>query len=515
MTRINPKSNQKSMVTKMSRIIFSFFFALSLCLTGFAFAQLDRSGTLYFPIAWEISAQDTINPAQFSSSTLTFQNTKTGAKFTQAFDSKAINSGNGKQGVVFFAKKITTLSAGQYNQVSFATKYQKGQQAVDLVASYPVNYDVANDKVTVMGGVYVQSAFNAAATGLMTPKIVKLNQFAMGYDKLVNDLKAEKISADSAKLSDSINFSNTSSPQIVREFPAQDPTARSSTSLAHYGAVINMPCAFSGVSGVVLKRENDSVLYLKSIPVSHQNCPKAKGEYPNPMHVFLNAGKWSINQVMQASFDNLTALGFDVVNRQDVLDYYQMNKMDFLKYNAISQVPSMNFSFTVQSDMFSKSFLYMGAFEWQTDAKNQSNVFFVRKFFLSDLRKLFGFEQIFNGYTGARMAHHKVLGSISVFFRDVNVAKANKTEVTNFEKASLQSITTCLQKTYQVDPLFSLDGQILFYNNPKDLKHMQSEIKFPQASDASSAVQTCLAAALKNLPIINNEFSINAEISSL
>lgn len=504
------------MVTKMSKVIFSIFFALFICLNSFAVAPFsNRQGTLYFPIAWEITSDDSVNPAQFSSSILTLQNTKTGSKFTQPFDTKIINTRNGKQTVIFFAKKITMLPSGDYNLVSFTTNYQKAQNAFNLNTSAPIAYNIVSDKMTVMGGIFVQSALTQKST-LNTPKIVYLNQFSLGYDKLTNDLKKDDRLSSASQLVDLINFSNSSSPHIVREFPTQAPTAQNLNSLAHYGVGINMPCSFTGIAEMILQRENEPIYYLNSVPINQKNCGKTgEGEYPNPMNLYLNTGKWSVNTLAQASFDSLTTSGFNLINQPDLLNYYQTNKMDFLKSSAVSKSPNRTFLFTVQNTMMTKQFFYIGAFEWQMDVKNQPNLFFVRKFFLVDIRKLFGFSQVFNGYTGARMAHHKVLGSVSVFFREVNVAKANKTEVEKFEKASLQSITTCIQESNKIDPLLSVDGQILFYNDPKNPKSVASEIKFPDASESTAGIRTCLIAQFRNLPLIKSEFSINAEVSSL
>lgn len=513
------------MVTKMSKFLFSFFFALSICLNSFAVTPFSKQGTLYFPIAWEIKSKEPINPAQFASSTITFQNTKTGAKFTQPFDTKSIIENQDKQGVIFFAPKITTPPSGSYDLVTMGTKYQNGQNAVDLNTRYPISYTIIENKVTVMGGVFVHSEFNGKSAPLNTNPVIKLNQLSMGYDTVVNDLKSGKIFSDSNDVSqiiNSINFSNTSSPQLVREFPTQPPTHNSSN-LAHYGVAINMPCSFSGVSEIVFQRETEPVYYSKSMPINPKKClDKSQnialagtGEYPNPINIFLNAGKWTINKLAEASLNDLTALGFDVINQPTLLNYYQTNKMDFLKHNASFKIPNRNFSFTVQNDMISKPFFYIGAFEWQIDSKNQATLFFARKYFLVDLRKLFGSQQIFNGYNGKRMMSHQVLGSISVFFREVNVSKVNKTDLQKFEKTALTDLTTCLQNSDKTNPLLLIDGQILFYNDPKNVKRIGNEIKIPDSYQSNDDIRNCLATQFKNLPVINNEFSINAEISSL
>ncbi len=476
------------------------FFLKILCVATLLLLQqggvwANSKENLYFPLAWEITSQGVLNAQDFTNGTVSFDNVSMGKRVTFPLKKPIAK---GKNQVAFLSPTALILPAGKYSKVQLSVQYKN---QAPLTYDYNIRFDTVANKLTVLGGVFLQSKLNASNSNIDHKLLISLNKHSIDYTDIKKTIpKLQK---------EDINFNNSSSPRVLHRL---DRKRRGDA--AYYGTEIKMPCRYQGVVAVTFKHDNEPIEYYKELEISEGRCHTGEATYRGPMTFSLEKGTWTATSVTQVPRNKLRELGYDVLNRDPFRDHYQLEMRKFLSNNAYTKDLADEFQFTVDAEFYRKPFLYIGAFQpiLKSDQTIESTLF-KRSFALRDFRKVFGQRQVYNGYSGERLIHDKILGTISVLFHKV---ETSGTSFKSAQNTALKKITYCVNQSDKLNPLFEVNGSILM-RQAESSNRKKSEFKFPNSARTVQHFQNCLASQFKSASssLFGKELMIDAQIYGL
>ena len=459
--------------------------------------------TLYFPLAWEITASTPLKGSEFSDGKVAFYTSPSGQKISFPLK-KSVSTG--KNQIAFLSQKALKLPQGKYTKIELSVSYKNDKHSKFLAYNYPMNFIINNKKITVLGGVFLESRLNTENSSLTETKLLTLHKSFMDFEDIQKDISGLK--------PELINRDNFSSPKILRRL-----TRSRRGEKAYYGAEIKMPCRYQGVVALIFKHDNEPIEYYRELDIAEGRCFIGEATYRGPLTFSLSKGMWTPTGLTQVPRHKLDELGYRRVNREPFRSHYRVEIVKILQNNAYTKDLTNEFQFEVKPHFLYKPFLYIGAFQplLKLDQETIESARFKRSFAIRDFRRVFGQRQAYNGYTGERIVHDKVLGTISVLFHKVEPVQWEGISLKNAQDSALQNITYCVNKSEQHNPLFEVNGSILIRRDIVNQSEKKHEFKFPNSAETVQDFRNCLVSKFTSTSksLFGNETILNAQIYGL
>ncbi len=250
---------------------------------------------------------------------------------------------------------------------------------------------------------------------------------------------------------------------------------------ARVGILFEVPCVFSGVYRLIWKRSGDDREYFVAQTFSESTDKNCSNTQQIPVSVHFPEGKWSLlatqysKKIVAEEFE----LPPNVATEADARTYFSLDSgIQSEIWEPHESDIKRKISFEISKRRANKNeqnlnirkwpLMYAGQIAWSTsvDAEGKTTTISTswnRRFSLTDLRKLFSTESVFNVYSHTQIERDQTKDQVQSIMR-VSSADARKTErsVAEFRRDSTKMFADCIVEREQIDPLISVTGNLKF-----------------------------------------------------